>query len=90
MLKSGPSKQATVSESGNEIVIRANYELFVLTLSALQVTNSFLIVLLRNANADRIPMIVNGGLAIFFFWMHYTACGRHPIGDGFSFSITDT
>ena len=66
MLKNWPSDQSTASEASYEIVIRANYELFVLTLSALQVTNSFLILLLRNANADRIPIIVNSGLAIFF------------------------
>ena len=61
-----------------EIVIRANYELFVLALSVLQVVNSILIVLVGNEQAAIIPTVINYGLALFFIVDAFYRLWRTP------------
>lgn len=63
--QSVPQKQ-TVAGTNPQVVVRANYELFVLILAILQVMNSILIVALPHDPAMRIPTVINYGLAIFF------------------------
>lgn len=87
--KTEPQSQAggEQDEQGEEIVIRANYELFILVLSALQVTNSVLIVLVRNDEAARIPTIINLGLWVLFIVDAFYRLWRTPNRRRFFFSF---
>lgn len=55
----------TIIDEDERIVVHANYELFVLFLSAFQVVNSILIVLLRGDSAHPIPVAVNYGISLY-------------------------
>ncbi len=48
-----------------EIIIRANYEIFVLALIILQIINSVMLVLIRGGEGRLIPAAISSGVAIF-------------------------
>jgi len=54
-----------MAEQGQEIVIRANYEIFVFFLTVLQAVNSVLIFLLKEAGTRNIPLSIIGGVSLF-------------------------
>lgn len=58
-------KQKDVEAESRQIVVRANYELFVLSLLLLQFINSFLILLTRNNESVQIPISVSLGISLF-------------------------
>lgn len=59
------SQSETLADEGRQIVIRANYELFVIMLSVIQVFNGLLILLIRDSEIQRIPNYVSSGIALF-------------------------
>lgn len=61
-----PDPQAdSMAEQGQEIVIRANYEIFVFFLTVLLAVNSVLIFLLKEAGTRNIPLSIIGGVSLF-------------------------
>lgn len=65
------AKKEIIPEDGDpggqsrNIVVRANYELFVIALAVLQIINSFMLVLIRGGEGKLIPVIISGIVAIF-------------------------
>ncbi len=70
----------TLADSGPQVVIRANYELFVLALTVMQVFNAILIATVRDGEMERIPGFVIIGISIFllgdFFYRLYASRDR--------------
>jgi len=59
------SRPEILADTGEQIVIRANYEIFVFILSILQVVNALLLLLMQRVELERIPFFVSGGISIF-------------------------
>lgn len=75
-----PSQSETLAEDDQQFVVRANYEIFVFILSAIQIFNSFLTLIIRNGEVERIPIFVSIGIAVFLmgdaFYRLYKAYNR--------------
>jgi len=54
-----------MTDQGKQIVVRANYEIFVIFLTILQVMNSFLFFLLHKPETSDIPRLIAGGVSLF-------------------------
>jgi voltage-gated potassium channel len=59
-----PEAESPINQS-QEIVVRANYELFILALVVLQIINSIMLLLIRAGAGKVIPITISSGVAIF-------------------------
>lgn len=55
----------TVASEQRRLVVNANYELFVITLTIVQVVNAFLLFLLRTPQEQQVIMIIAPGISLF-------------------------
>ncbi len=61
-----PSPEQERSNHRRQVVINANYELFVLALAVLQVINSVLWLLLRDQPEEQVVVMITVGISVFF------------------------
>ncbi len=67
---------STIIDEDERIVVHANYELFVLFISAFQVVNSILILALRGDPAHPIPIAINYALSFYLLIDFFVRLGR--------------
>ena len=63
--KANQPKQTEIAEESRKIVVRANYEFFVFSLLLLQLSNSFLVLLVRDEQSVQIPTFISLGVSMF-------------------------